>query len=296
MDLRTLSYFTATVDSGSVSAAGDLVHVTQPALSRQLRGLERGLGITLFDRQSGRLVLSAAGEQFLPLARDLLARAAAAERAAAALAAGRLTTVRLAVPTTTLTDVLAPFLATLGPDDPVAIVRELDPPEAANSLRAGSDLAIVTRPPSAELASRPLAALPIWAYVRPDDEWAGREAVTIADLAGRTLVVMTPDFKPRALLDAAFEAAARPYGDIIECTNAQVALALAASGRGVAVVSDDPRFDLVGARVIGPHGPVLIQLYAAWNPKHHGAGVLASLADRLADYCITRFGPGVGVE
>lgn len=296
MDLRTLGYFVAIVDAGSVSAAGDAVHVTQPALSRQLRGLERELGIALFDRLSGRLVLSPAGEQFLPLARDLLARAAGAERAAAALAAGRLTTVRLAVPTTTLNDVLAPFLATLGPDDPVAIVRELDPSEAANALRAGSDLAIVTRPPSSELASRPLAVLPIWAYVRPDDPWAGRESVTIADLAGRTLVVMTPEFKPRALLDVAFEAAGLSYGDTIECTNAQVALALAASGRGVAVVSDDPRFDLVGARVIGPHGPVLIHLYAAWNGRHHAAGALASLADRLADYCVSTFGPGVGVE
>ena len=297
MDLRKLGYFTATVDAGSVSAAADLVNVTQPALSRQLQSLELDLGLTLFHRRAGRLTLSAAGEQYLPVARDLLARAAAARRTAAVLAAGRLQTLRLAVPTTTLTDVLAPFLATFGPDDPVPIVRELDPTEAYQSLRAGSDLAIVTRPPAAGLAGRGLAVLPILAYVRAGDGWDGRETVTPAELATRTLVALTPAFRPRVLLDAAFEADGCSYGDIIECTNAQVAQALAASGRGVAVVSDDPRFDLVPIRVHSvTTGPVQIRLYATWDPRHHGSALLATLADRLAAFCVSRYGPDVAAS
>lgn len=144
MDLRTLGYFVAVVDAGSVSAAADVVHVTQPAISRQLRQLETELDIALFTRVGGRLQLSAAGRQFLPHARDVLHRADRARAAARSYAAGRLERVAIAAPTTTLTDVIAPFLATWGDDDPMPTVLESDPQQAYAALRHGADLAIVT--------------------------------------------------------------------------------------------------------------------------------------------------------
>ena len=88
MELRTIGYFVAVADAGSVSAATQITHVTQPSLSRQLRQLEKELGLELFTRRDGRLVLAPAGRQFLPAARELLVRAEAT-RAAAACPAGR---------------------------------------------------------------------------------------------------------------------------------------------------------------------------------------------------------------
>ncbi|UJH71266.1 LysR family transcriptional regulator [Ornithinimicrobium sp. INDO-MA30-4] len=44
MELRTVRYFVAVADAGSVSAATKLVHITQPSLSRQLHQLESELG------------------------------------------------------------------------------------------------------------------------------------------------------------------------------------------------------------------------------------------------------------
>ena len=122
MQLRTLGYFLAVSDAGSVTAAARAVHVTQPSLSRQLRQLEHDLGVDLFDRRDGRLSLSAAGRAFLPVARDLVAQAAAAREAAASIAAGRMQHLTIAAPGTTLTDVVAPSLATLRPDDPLPAV------------------------------------------------------------------------------------------------------------------------------------------------------------------------------
>ncbi len=123
------------------------MHVTQPALSRQIRQLETELGVELFARAAGRLQLSAAGRQFLPHAQDVLRRADGARNAARSYAAGRLERITIAAPTTTLTDVIAPFLATLGPDDPMPTVLESDPREAYDALRHGADLAIATEPP-----------------------------------------------------------------------------------------------------------------------------------------------------
>ena len=293
MDLRLLRYFVAIVDAGSATRAARALHVTQPVLSRQLHQLERSLGLRLFEPEGRGLRLTGAGEVFLAEARGLLSHADQVERAAGVLASGRLAVLHLAAPTTTLTDVLAPFLSTLGPDDPIPQVLELDPRDALAALRAGADMAIATHAPSQAVAWRLIAALPILAYVRDDDPWARRKSVLVTELAARRLVLLPAHSRPRALLDAAMDAAAVGYGEIIEVANAQVAQAIAAAGRGVAVVSDDPRFDLVPLTIDSPGGPVMIRLYAAWDPRHPAAGTIARLAERLTAFCVVRYGPGV---
>lgn len=292
--MRLLRYFVAFADAGTATKAATTLHVTQPVLSRQLRQLEHELRLNLFERVGRGLRLTRAGMDFLPLARDLLYRAERLERTAAELASGRLEGLHLAVPSTTLTDVLAPFLATLDAQDPVPYVRELDPRGAAAAIEAGADLAIVTRAPTRTLAGKLLALLPLWAYVRDDDPLAGRHRVEVTELLDRPLVLLSEEFRPRTLFDAAVEAVGGRYHHALECGNAQVAQALAAAGRGVAIVSDDPRFGLIPLQIEGLGGPVQISLYAAWDPHHHAAATLAAIADRLADFCAERYGPQVG--
>ncbi|WP_116043321.1 LysR family transcriptional regulator [Amycolatopsis palatopharyngis] len=293
MELRTLRYFVAVAESGSVNAAAQVVHVTQPALSRQLRQLERELHVTLFDRGSGRLELTAAGRQFLPVVRDLVRRAESVRSAADAFAAGRLVHLTIAAPTTTLTDVIAPFLATFVSADPLPTVREASKPGALDLLRHDADLAIVTRPPPTSWSSRALAVLPLWAYVPHDHPWATRDSVGLAELAEQPLVVLDPSFRPRQLLREAFAAEGLGAAEYVECGNAQVAQALAAAGRGIAVVSDDPRFGLRGLRIDTALGCLRIKLYAAWAPDHHAAHALAAMADRLRLFCASRYGSEV---
>lgn len=293
MELRHVRYFLAVVDAGSVTAASPLVHVTQPSLSRQLRLFERDLGITLFTRSGGRLVLSAAGRQFVSVARDLARRADAAAEAAATLAAGRLQHIRIAAPGTTFTDVLAPFLATLHPNDPLPAVSEQLPQRVYAALQSGADLAIATEPPPAGLASQPLAVLPIWAYVPPEHDWAARGSITVAELVNETLLLLTGDYSPRRVLDQAVDQARLTYSSTLEFGTPQVAQAVAAAGRGIAVVSDDPRFGLQPLDIIGRRGALNIRLYAAWDREHHAAVAIAALARRLSDYCVARYGPQV---
>ena len=293
MELRHVRYFLAVVDAGSVTAASPLVHVTQPSLSRQLRLFERDLGITLFTRTGGRLVLSAAGRQFVPVARDLAARVDATTEAAATLAAGRLQHIRIAAPGTTFTDVLAPFLATLHPDDPMPAVSEQRPQRIYEALQSGADLAIATELPPAGLAFQPLAVLPIWAYVPPEHDWAARGSITVAELVNETLLLLTGDYSPRRVLDQAVDQARLTYSSMLEFGTPQVAQAVAAAGRGIAVVSDDPRFGLQPLDIIGTRGALNIRLYAAWDGEHHAAAAIAALARRLGDYCVARYGPQV---
>jgi DNA-binding transcriptional LysR family regulator len=72
LDLRRLRYFVTVADELNFTRAAALLHMTQPALSRQVRSLEEGLGVVLFDRDRHGTVLTLAGQQLLEDARPML--------------------------------------------------------------------------------------------------------------------------------------------------------------------------------------------------------------------------------
>lgn len=61
MDIRIMEYYLAVTREGNISAAAEVLHVSQPALSRQIRDLEEELGVTLFERGSRRITLTEEG-------------------------------------------------------------------------------------------------------------------------------------------------------------------------------------------------------------------------------------------
>ncbi|QWF22771.1 LysR family transcriptional regulator [Nocardioides sp. LMS-CY] len=291
MQLRHVRYFVATADAGSVSGAAARVHVTQPALSRQLRQLEQDLGVTLFDRSAGRLALNRTGRALLPSARRLLDAADALQASAAFHGSGRLERLTIAAPTVTLTDVVSPFVATMSTDDPVVDARAGDGLDPAEMLRGGADLAIGTQCPPPPYAARELAVLPVWAYVPASDPWSERGRVPLAELLERPLVGLPSTFTAREALDAAAVTHGSSYTALVEAANGTIAQALAAAGRGVAVVSDDPRFDLVPLAIDLGGEPLTIRLVAAWDPRGDSAAALAGLAERLRTWIAHRY-PG----
>lgn len=293
LELRPLRYFVTIVDSGSLSEAARRLYLAQPSLSRQLRQLEEQLGIELFVRERGRLRLSAAGREFAAVARDLLVRADSALAAARALAAGALDRITIAAPSTTSTDVIAPFLASLTASDPCPAVLERPPDAVYRALGEGADLAIGTSLPPDGRGHRPIAVFPVWLYVRPGDPLARRAEIELAEVASRPLVVLPASHRPRQLLDQAAEQAGIRLESLTETGSAEVAQALAAAGRGHAVVSDDARFGLRGLRIRTGTGLLAIRLHAAWDAEHHAAAAIEAFADRIAAYCVERYGHSV---
>jgi LysR family transcriptional regulator for metE and metH len=79
LEVRHLQLVAAVAEMGSLTRAGDRLHLTQSALSHQLRGIESRLGAALFLRVGKRLVLTPAGERLLVSAKDILERLAQAE-------------------------------------------------------------------------------------------------------------------------------------------------------------------------------------------------------------------------
>jgi DNA-binding transcriptional LysR family regulator len=72
VEFHQLRYFIAAAEDLSISAAAKRLHVTQPALSRQIAVLEAELGVALFDRIRKRIYLTEAGRFFLPKARQIV--------------------------------------------------------------------------------------------------------------------------------------------------------------------------------------------------------------------------------
>lgn len=94
MNLNHLAIFLAVADAGSIGGGAERLHISQPAVSRQLREFEHNLSLVLFDRLPRGVRLTAAGEQLLDYARRIFATEKAAERALAEmrdLHAGKLT-------------------------------------------------------------------------------------------------------------------------------------------------------------------------------------------------------------
>lgn len=61
MELRTLRYFLAAAEEENITRAADMLHVTQPTLSRQIMELEKELGVTLMLRGKTGLTLTDEG-------------------------------------------------------------------------------------------------------------------------------------------------------------------------------------------------------------------------------------------
>jgi DNA-binding transcriptional LysR family regulator len=183
LDLRKLRYFVAVAEHLHFRRAAEALHIAQPALSRQVRALERELGVQLFDRDQRSTALTAAGRQLLEDAEPLLAAADATRRRVQRAARG---THRLVVgfrAGITVTAAVRAFAA-LRPEVTVDVVR-IEWDEQEELLRSGRlDVAYVRRPIDerglrlvALYAEDRLAALPV------DHPLAGRATLAVGDLA-----------------------------------------------------------------------------------------------------------------
>ncbi|MGH3862272.1 LysR family transcriptional regulator substrate-binding protein, partial [Actinokineospora sp.] len=203
---------------------------------------------------------------------------------------------RIAAPPTTVSDLVAPFIATFGAGDPFPAVRPESARGAYEALAHGAaDVAVSPDPPPAGHASALVATFPIWLYVPADHGWAHRESVGLGELADAPLLVLPETYTQRQLLDQASAAAGIVLSGARETSSPEVAQALAAAGWGAALVSDDSRFGLRGLRVATTSGDLSLRLHAAWDRDHHGAAEIGRIVARLREFCRDRYGSGATV-
>jgi DNA-binding transcriptional LysR family regulator len=215
MELRHLRYVVAVADAGSFSRAATQLHVAQPALSRQVRALERELGERLFERTRAGVTVTAAGAALIGHARQLLALAAATPDVLADCARHR-ELVSVGLPPGIRGDWLLDVTRQLRTAVPRCAVRYLEAgsAEQLRLLARGSlDVAIVHQVPADGHVSRLLSREPLGVAVRPDHPLAERTTCQLSDLDGMRVLVHSRDQVPAqqdGVLTAAMAAGIQP--------------------------------------------------------------------------------------
>ncbi|MFF7634177.1 LysR substrate-binding domain-containing protein [Kitasatospora sp. NPDC008050] len=162
MELRQLRYFVTVAEELHFGRAAARLLIGQPAVSQQIRRLERELKVELFDRSPRLVRLTSAGEAFLPAARDVLRAEDSALAVAADLAAGRLGVLRIGT-VTALGDRLGLILDAFGRQAPEVRVELVALPvkERLAQLADGRlDAAFVRGAPPEQTPG--LRYLPLW--------------------------------------------------------------------------------------------------------------------------------------
>ncbi|WP_042421001.1 LysR family transcriptional regulator [Streptacidiphilus anmyonensis] len=187
MELRTLRYFVAVAEELHFGRAAARLHMSQPPLSRAIKGLEADVGATLLHRSATGVALTPAGVVLLEEARNVIDQVERA-RVRVATAAGTAT-----ITVGILSDSADPGATRLAaayrrryPGVEVRL-READLTDPTCGLPAGSVDIALTRGPFNEtgLTVRELRADPVGALLRRDDPLAERADLTLADLSGR---------------------------------------------------------------------------------------------------------------
>lgn len=188
MDLANLNAFIAIAEAGSFSEAAERLHLTQPAVSKRIAGLEQQLDTRLFDRLGREVSLTEAGRALLPRAYQILNVLDDTRRALTNLngeVSGRLT---LATSHHIGLHRLPPLLRAFTRQHPqVALdIQFLDSEVAYEEILHGrAELAVITLAPETR---EPVHAVAVWDdpldfVAAPEHQLARNGAVTLADVA-----------------------------------------------------------------------------------------------------------------
>ena len=299
LELRHLKTILAIQDSGSLTRAAERLHLTQSALSHQIRLLEDHYGLPLFARKSTPLKLTAAGAKLALLAQDVLPAIASTERDIARLREGQAGQLRIAVECHTCFDWLMPAMDQFRshwPEVELDIVSgfHADPVQLLFEDRA--DIAIVSEVETlTEISYKPLFSYDMVALLAADHALASKPYLEAADFADDTLITYpVPDEMLDLMRKVLKPAGINPKRRPTELTVAM--LQLVASRRGIAAL---PRWSVqhylergyVVAKPITEQG-LTSELYAAMPTDRSTTAYLADFVEIMRTVSVQTL-PGV---
>jgi LysR family transcriptional regulator for metE and metH len=242
LEIRHLKLVAAIAETGSVTLAGNRLHLTQSALSHQLRDAEEQLGVPLFERRNRRMALTAAGERLLQSARTVLDELARAEKEihesnGNGAAQGVL---RLSTECYTVYHWLPPRLKLFQHKFPAVdfqlVIEATDSPFEA-LLEGKLDLAIVCDPiRNRKIRYTPLFEDEVVIIVPPEHRLAGKRFVAPEEFAVENLILFPPK-EDSTMLNRFLAPAGISPRKIQEVTLTDVIIEMVRGGLGVAALA-----------------------------------------------------------
>lgn len=238
---RELALLRAIYQLGTVTAAAASINMTQPAASALLSSLETRLGFALFTRQNRRLQLTEKGRALVPEVLNALAGMEAVDNLARELRSGATSRLSIGSVAIATSSVLPRALAAVRQRHP-GVVLAVRPGTALEIIDMAVDhridLGLIVGAPTdrRRVNSVTLAPMSLYAIMRKDHPWMGREDLTLADVAESQPILLATTLPAGQATRMAIERRDLPYQPIIEVGQSSAACALAAEGLGVAVV------------------------------------------------------------
>lgn len=257
--VRDLRYFTAVAEELSFTRAAERLYVSQPALSKQIRALERQLGFPLFERRPRAIALTPQGAALLPAARELAAGWAEAVRAARR--AGPVESLAVGMQTAVGRDLQREVLGRFrrkGWRISLRLVTWEDP--TAGLAGGGADAAFCWLPVpgvGAELTAKVLVREERWVALPRRHRFAGRAEVAFEELLGEPFVALPRSAGPlRDFWLATAERGGREPVVALEASSPEEVFEAVGAGLGVVLLAEGnaklyPRPDVVSVPVRG---------------------------------------------
>ena len=248
---RQLEAFRAVMRTGAMTAAAESIHVTQPAVSRLVRDLERELGLTLFLRR-GNLVLPTAEARAMLLEVDRLFTGVNQIRDYAQdLRTGRGGSLRIAALPAMATGFLPRFVATFCRDRPKLkiVVEGLSSPIIRDQLTAGLfDIGFTAFPFQRDsLVVTPLDDQAV-VVIPANHHLAAKQVVCSDDLQDEALILLSKFRGGLHPVEVALQSVSSRT--LVETSLSTIACVLASEGVGVAIVDPFSASEFVGRGVV----------------------------------------------
>jgi DNA-binding transcriptional LysR family regulator len=241
LNLNHLAVVHAIVAERSVSRAADRLMVSQPAVSKQLRELERQVGVPLFDRLPRGVRPTQAGALLADYAGRIFALAAEAEERLAELRGLSRGVLRVGASTTIAVYLLPPVFAAFRRAYPgVRLAVDIaNATEIGHRLSAGAlDVALSEgEPDPAAFDATPFMTDELIAVAAARHPLAGRRAVPAAAVCGEPFVVREPGSGTRAVVERALAARGLAVTPVMTVGSTIVIKRMVAAGVGLAFVS-----------------------------------------------------------
>jgi len=247
MELRHLRYFVGVAKMENVSRAALKLHVSQPALSAQIRDLEDEIGLQLFERTAKSIRLTKAGRAFLDEARAVLQRADEAVEKARSIAVAEPTELDVGYSPTPVAEILPKTLRAFQRAMPNVRVRLHDWSNQAilDGVRDGQlQLGLIVRPPKASslraLRYEELFQERVCVAVAPQHPFARRRAIPLTEVAAEPLIGLTHEEYPeyRDYLSIIFSKVKQKPRIVEEYDSMAGILSSVEAGTGVAIGMD----------------------------------------------------------
>lgn len=262
MDLKQLRAFLTVAETGNVTRAAELLHLVQPAVSRQIRLLEADLGTALFTRERHGMVPTDAGRALAGYTRRAMLELDRARAEIAGASEGVSGLVTLGLLPSTIEALSGPLVAALAEHHPGIRIRLATgyAGTLAPWLRSGEvDAALLYGAKrGSEVLSRPLIEEPLWVIGPRDARLRRSRPMPLRRLAGRPLVLPSTPHGIRTLVDHACAVSNVQLSVAAETNDLGVQRSLVLAGHGLTIlppiaVADDLRSgQLTGAPLAEP--------------------------------------------